>query len=47
MNPSGVPTFRRTGALLVMRNVPTEVCDVCGDALFHKETMHQNVYHRR
>jgi YgiT-type zinc finger domain-containing protein len=42
-----VRTIHRTGELLVIRNVPMEECDVCGNAFFHEETVHQSAHHRR
>jgi YgiT-type zinc finger domain-containing protein len=34
-----VRTIHRQGELLVIQNVPAEVCDVCGDTFFHEETV--------
>lgn len=31
-------TFRREGRLIVIDDVPAEVCDVCGDVLFTPQT---------
>jgi YgiT-type zinc finger domain-containing protein len=34
-----VRTIHHKGELLVIQNVPAEVCDVCGDTFFHEETV--------
>jgi YgiT-type zinc finger domain-containing protein len=34
-----VRTIHRKGELLVIRHIPTEVCDICGDTFFDEETV--------
>jgi YgiT-type zinc finger domain-containing protein len=38
-NKRVVHTVRHNGQLLVMENVPAEVCSVCGDVLIKPETI--------